>query len=105
MFHARDLDMKDLPDQKLRNPEQYYIMFLEESPQMDSYPAMEFFSYDSPPYKKLNTFFNWTMTYRRDSDFYTPYGRIIPKNWGKRNHPSIKPLKWAEYSNGLTGLI
>ena len=46
LFHARDLDMKDLPDQTFRNPKQYYVMFLEESPQMDSYPAMEFFSFD-----------------------------------------------------------
>ena len=75
--------MKDLPDQTFRNPKQYYVMFLEESPQMDSYPAMEFFSFDSPPYKKLKGFFNWTMTYRRDSDFYTPYGWIIPKKLGK----------------------
>ena len=65
----------------------------------------EIFSFDSPPYKKLKGFFNWTMTYRRDSDFYTPYGWIIPKNWEKTDHPPIKPLKWAEYSNGLTGQI
>ena len=97
--------MKDLPDQHLRNPKQYYIMFLEESPQMDSYPAMEFFSFDSPPYKKLKGFFNWTMTYRRDSDFYVPYGWIIPKNWEKSNEPPIKSLKWAEYSNDLKGQI
>ena len=25
----------------------------------------------------MNNFFNWTMTYRRDSDFYRPYGRIV----------------------------
>ena len=25
----------------------------------------------------MNGFFNWTMTYRKDSDFYRPYGRII----------------------------
>jgi hypothetical protein len=24
----------------------------------------------------LNNIFNWTMTYRRDSDFYLPYGRF-----------------------------
>ena len=32
-----------------------------------------------------NGFFNWTMTFRTDSDFYTPYGRIeassnLPEN-------------------------
>ena len=25
----------------------------------------------------MNNFFNWTMTYRRDSDFYRPYARIV----------------------------
>ena len=25
----------------------------------------------------MNNFFNWTMTYRRDSDFYRPYGRVV----------------------------
>jgi hypothetical protein len=25
----------------------------------------------------MDGFFNWTMTYRRDSDFYRPYGRIV----------------------------
>ena len=25
---------------------------------------------------QLDGFFNWTMTYRRDSDFYLPYGRF-----------------------------
>ena len=26
---------------------------------------------------EMNGFFNWTMTYRRDSDFYRPYGRVV----------------------------
>ena len=25
----------------------------------------------------MNNFFNWTMTYRKDSDFYRPYGRVV----------------------------
>jgi hypothetical protein len=25
----------------------------------------------------MDGFFNWTMTYRRDSDFFRPYGRIV----------------------------
>ena len=25
----------------------------------------------------MDGFFNWTMTYRKDSDFYRPYGRIV----------------------------
>ena len=29
--------------------------------------------------EEWNGFFNWTMTYRQDSDFYTPYGKISLK--------------------------
>ena len=33
--------------------------------------------------------FNWTMTYRRDSDVLFPYGRIIPKtDEGNTVYPS-----------------
>ena len=34
-----------------------------------------FFAYFSSDW---NGFFNWTMTYRQDSDFYTPYGKVQP---------------------------
>ena len=27
--------------------------------------------------KSMNGFFNWTMTYRRNSDFFRPYGRVV----------------------------
>ena len=38
---------------------------------------------------KMNSFFNWTMTYRRDSDFYRPYGRIVKI----KPHPEGEDLK------------
>ena len=79
-------------------------MFLEESPNMDSYPAMEFFSYDSPPFKKLSGFFNWTMTYRRESDFYVPYGWVTPKNWTKEYYPPKEPIKWTKYITESQGV-
>merc|ERR1712178_615898 len=37
----------------------------------------------------MNKFFNWTMTYRRDSDFYKPYGRIVKI----KDHPVGEELK------------
>ena len=30
----------------------------------------------------MDSFFNWTMTYRRDSDFFRPYGRIVQVGCG-----------------------
>ena len=37
--------------------------------------TLYFFAYFSSDW---NGFFNWTMTYRQDSDFYTPYGKVHP---------------------------
>ena len=34
----------------------------------------------------MDGFFNWTMTYRRDSDFYLPYGRVRKI----KDHPTEK---------------
>ena len=31
-------------------------------------------------YDRFSDFFNWTMTYRSDSDIPRPYGRLIPKS-------------------------
>ena len=95
LFHARDINLRDLP--KSRNPRQFYIMFLNESPQMDAFPILEFFPFEFPPYKKLKGFFNWTMTYRRDSDFFMPYGWIGPKNW-TLPYPPSKPIDWDQYT-------
>ena len=82
---------------KNRKPNQYYIMFNLESPLMDSATAMEVFNFDFPPYRHLTNYFNWTMTYRRESDFYTPYGWIAPKSWSMVNEIPKIPLQWSNY--------
>lgn len=33
----------------------------------------------------LDHYFNWTMTYKKSSDFYLPYGRVV----AKKSHPPI----------------
>ena len=48
-----------------RNPQQRYIMYTLESPANDKFP-----------YGFFDNFFNWTMTYRLDSDIPQPYGWI-----------------------------
>ena len=45
--------------------EQRYVMMVMESPIMCG-----------PGNDKFDNFFNWTMTYRRDSDFFRPYERL-----------------------------
>ena len=64
-FHQRSIVDYDLPRE--RSPNQRYMMWMMES-------ASYLFSFDSMNY---GDFFNWTLTYRKDSDFYRPYGKLI----------------------------
>ena len=80
-----------LPNQYNRKSSQYYVMFLMEGPLNERFP-----------YEKYKNFFNWTMTYRRDSDFYTPYGWIAPKYW-EWHYPPVEPVNWKQYMN--SGII
>ena len=66
LFHQRSLTLKDKPSR--RRPEQRYVHWSFES------PVHTF--YDLTDLKDLNNFFNWSMTYRLDSDFPVPYGEI-----------------------------
>ena len=66
LFHQRSLDWKDIPARGNRAAHQRYVHFIMESAQ---YLYMDIHAMDG--------FFNWTMTYRRDSDFFRPYGRIV----------------------------
>ena len=67
-------DWSDMPQK--RSPKQYYVFWVLESahyPFMDIHP--------------LNNYFNWTMTYRKDSDFSLPYGNIFQLKY----HPPFGP--------------
>ena len=46
--------------------EQRWVFYTKESPG------------NMPLFPSLNNFFNWTATYRRDSDFFVPYGSYAP---------------------------
>ncbi len=74
LFHAINFDpVNDAPLQRM--PHQRYVFF--------SYEA-EAPSRSSPVFQHLTVkgFYNWTMTYRRDSDIYSsePYGLLRRKN-------------------------
>uniref|UniRef100_A0A158Q8B7 Fucosyltransferase n=1 Tax=Elaeophora elaphi TaxID=1147741 RepID=A0A158Q8B7_9BILA len=62
LFHIRDLEK--LPEQ--RDPKQLFVFVLFESPQY----TFNYLDYVT------NDYFNITMTYRRDSDIYVPYGML-----------------------------
>jgi len=53
LFHIRDMNLSDLPNPSLRNPNQYFVFYLLESP-IHTYVDM----------RKLTNYFNVTMTYR-----------------------------------------
>ena len=64
IFHPRDMEPEkngyfQIPNQKKRLAHQRYVMFMVESS-----------THDHLEYHKFPHFFNWTMTFRRDSDFY-----------------------------------
>lgn len=60
IFHGRDM-----PDvlPKVRSTNQRWVYFVQENPH-----------YTSPKPSKYNGVFNWTMTYKRSSDVWVPYG-------------------------------
>ena len=64
IFHGRDLPsvvhMKHIMKQK--SSKQRWVYFIHESPKFTYYEPWLY-----------NGFFNWTMSYRRDSDFFVPY--------------------------------
>ncbi len=63
---------------KSRSPKQRWIHWNIESPQ-----------YVTVDIAKLNGMFNWTMTHKRTSDFWLPYGRVVKV----REHPKGK-VSW-----------
>ena len=71
-----------------RNPLQRYVMFIMESA----------INWENFRYANVNGFFNWTMTYRADSDIPRPYGWVEPAE-----KPFVYPtdqrlVKWGNYT-------
>lgn len=60
LIHQRGIDWKDMP--KVRKPHQRYVQWIFESQQ---YLYMDI--------HELNNYFNWTMSFVQESDFFIPY--------------------------------
>jgi alpha-1,3-fucosyltransferase len=69
LFHAMDFDELDFPSLVIRRSDQRFIFYNYETCVGEK---------DMPVFVWTKDFFNWTMTYRRDSDIYDPhpYGSI-----------------------------
>ena len=63
LFHEPSWPYKHIPPK--RSPHQLYVFWTMEPPTRQR-PTLK--------WKKFNKFFNWTMTYRRDSEVFHPYG-------------------------------
>ncbi|XP_062407115.1 4-galactosyl-N-acetylglucosaminide 3-alpha-L-fucosyltransferase FUT5-like [Sardina pilchardus] len=71
VFHNWELALshtEQLPLNLIRPEKQRWVWLTMESPLFNG------------NVKPLNGYFNLTMTYRRDSDIYVPYGMMVPKN-------------------------
>lgn len=64
IFHARDMSVIDMPPVRL--PQQRWVFYCLESPPYSDFPGLQ----------HTQNMFNWTMTYRADSDIASPYGYI-----------------------------
>ena len=83
-FHGRGTDFgpNNLPDLSKRPPQQRWMYYNRESPVNQGLLA------NSSVGKKFNGLFNWTMTYKLDSDIDYRYSRIVPGE-----HPDEYHLK------------
>jgi hypothetical protein len=80
--------LNEVPFTYSRNPSQSYVFVNEEPPITDTRLELS----------HLNGFFNLTMTYRKDSDIYWPYGSIQPID-------TPKPTPAINYAKGKTKLV
>ncbi|KAG8176248.1 hypothetical protein JTE90_021346 [Oedothorax gibbosus] len=77
LFHASDLNTSDIP-QRIRH-DQIWIIY-----------SMEATKYGHFKWHVVSSRFNWTMTYRSDSDVQVRYGEIVPFNG---TYPRIVPTR------------
>ncbi|XP_047995755.1 alpha-(1,3)-fucosyltransferase 7-like [Leguminivora glycinivorella] len=86
------LQKGELPEVERRDPSQLWIFWIDES------PVNTFALVKAPPnYEHLSNIFNWSMTYRTDSDVPIPYGRTLPLS-----HPKTPFLKLENRNNNFT---
>ena len=91
IFHGRDMprveEMRQASEK--RHPKQKWVFFTQESPYFLYYdPAM----YDG--------YFNWTMSYRRDSDFFVPY-----RSYARLGSEDKVPEAGKNYAEGKDKLV
>jgi len=83
LFHERNFKQK-VPDQSKRRQEQLYIFVSKEPPiHLDK------------KWSRFGGFFNWTMTYREDSEILLPYGWLLEEGQDPLSTPIVSS-SWLE---------
>ena len=86
VFHLRDFDIRDVPEYHLQH--QKFVLYNLESPCYSTRKKTDFELFEDN--------IDWSMTYRTDSDIYTPYAEKLPKD---KNDPSNEDEKERKYLN------
>ena len=68
----RDINSVDLPEQHLDG--QFWVLVNHEAP----FNTLD----DTKQFRAIEREINWTVTYRRDSDIFVPYGKIVHREVG-----------------------
>lgn len=98
LFHGKDINVTDMP--LWRSPAQKWVYWSMEPPSYSNADAL----------KQLKSTFNWTMTYRLDSDVLAYYGKVTkykmpqPYDWEKLHEAWGRKSKMAVWavSNCMT---
>ncbi|GBO04944.1 Alpha-(1,3)-fucosyltransferase C [Araneus ventricosus] len=92
LFHLRTLSMTDIPSS--RTAHQKWVFFSLEAPPYSHFHGLAF----------MRDMFNWTMTYRRDSDIVIPYGKAVRTNKSAFNSNKLHSL-WKEKSKMAVWMV
>jgi hypothetical protein len=86
LLHWRDINARDVPKYHLKH--QKWVLYNWESPNNSPVDALE-------PFEDQ---INWTMSYRQDSDIFTPYGKIFKCDKNLKNkynfYEKNKTIAW-----------
>ncbi|XP_077517459.1 alpha-(1,3)-fucosyltransferase C-like isoform X1 [Amblyomma americanum] len=92
VFHVPNMNTEDLPPYRFHS--QKWVFFIMESPSYTLFPNLS----------NTKNMFNWTMTYRSDSDVYVPYGRIVPRITTAASRKNLKAL-WKSKQKAAVWMV
>ncbi|XP_054712686.1 alpha-(1,3)-fucosyltransferase C-like [Uloborus diversus] len=92
LFHVRTMSLLDVPRHRL--PNQKWVFFSLEAPPYSYFNGFQF----------MNNIFNWTMTYREDSDIVVRYGSVTTLEKSYFNVTNLYDV-WKRKSKMATWMV